>query len=174
RIPAHCLFPLLSPTTLSFDLGNYDPAKPLTIDPSISYSTYFGGSGTTSITSIALDSATNLYVTGWTDSIDFQINGAVQASNKGGVDAFVAKLNANGTALLYATYIGGRSDDRATGIAVDSSNNAWVTGSTTSSDFPLVSQLGAFGGNRDAFVFRLNSLGNAFIFSTYLGGAGQD
>jgi hypothetical protein len=174
EVPVDCRFHLLSPTTVSFELGDYDATKPLIIDPSITYSTYLGGSGITSITSVALDSSTNLYVTGWTDSIDFQINGALEASNRGGVDVFVAKLNANGTALVYATYIGGRSDDRGAGIAVDSSNNAWVTGSTTSSDFPLVSQLGAFGGNRDAFVFRLNSLGNAFVFSTYLGGAGQD
>jgi len=174
RIPVDCHFRLLSATTLSFELGDYDPTQSLIIDPTISYSTYFGGGGLTSITGIALDSATNLYVTGWTDSTDFQINGAIQASNKGGVDAFVAKLNASGTALAYATYIGGRSDDRGAGIAVDSSNNAWVTGSTTSSDFPLVSQFGVFGGNRDAFVLKLNSIGNAFVFSTYLGGAGQD
>ena len=77
-------------------------------------------------------------MTGWTDSIDFPIAGSVQATNHGGVDAFVAKLNASGSALLYATYVGGRSDDRASGIAVDSSGNAFVTGSTTSTNFPLV------------------------------------
>ncbi len=174
QTPVDCRFHLSDSHTVTFDLAPYDRTRPLIIDPTISYSTYFGGSGATSITSIALDSATNLYMTGWTESTDFPINGALQAANRGGVDAFVAKLSASGTALVYATYIGGRSDDRGAGIAVDSSNQVIVTGSTTSSDFPLFSQLGAFGGKRHAFVLKLNSVGNSFIFSTYLGGSGQD
>jgi len=166
---------LLNPHSAVFELGAYDRSLPLVIDPVISYSTYFGGSGTSSVTGIAVDSTGNLYVTGWTDSIDFPLAGAVQAVNHGGVDAFVAKLNASGSGLIYATYVGGRSDDRAAGIAVDASGNAFVTGSTTSTNFPVASAVHTFpAGSRDAFVFKLNSVGNAFVFSTYLGGTGAD
>ncbi len=161
--------------TVTFELGPYDASLPLVIDPVISYSTYFGGSGTSSVTGLAVDSSGNLYLTGWTDSLDFPISGAEQAINRGGVDTFVAKLSANGSALIYATYMGGSSDDRAAGIAIDSSGNAYVTGSTTSGNFPLTST--AFQtaqGNRDAFVFKLSSGGNSLVFSTYLGGSGVD
>ena len=166
---------LLDSHSATFELGDYDHALPLVIDPVISYSTYFGGSGTSAVTGIAVDSSGNLYVTGWTDSTDFPIAGAAQATNHGGVEAFVAKLNASGSALLYATYIGGRSDDRASGIAVDSSGNAFVTGSTTSTNFPLVAAAhNVFAGGRDAFIFKLNSVGNTLVFSTYVGGSGTD
>jgi hypothetical protein len=175
RIAIESRYRLIDPHSAAFEVGDYDPSLPLVIDPTISYATYFGGSGTSSVTGIAVDSSGNLYVTGWTDSIDFPITGAAQSVNHGGVDAFVAKLNASGSGLVYATYVGGRSDDRAAGIAVDASGEAFVTGSTTSTNFPLVSAAhNVFVGGRDAFVFKLSSVGNAFVFSTYLGGSGVD
>jgi hypothetical protein len=122
-----------------------------------------------------VDSAGNLYATGWTQAFDFPIVGAYQGANHGSVDAFVVKLNASGSALIYATYIGDISDDRGVGIAIDSAGNAYVAGTTTSSNFPLVSSLRpSLGGGQDAFVLKLNASGNALLFSTYLGGGNVD
>ena len=174
-VPVESHYELRDSRTVVFELGAYDPSLPLVIDPVISYSTYFGGSGTSSVTGLAVDSSGNLYLTGWTESIDFPIVGAAQAVNHGGVEAFVAKLNANGSGLIYATYVGGNSDDRAAGIAIDPLGNAFVTGSTTSTNFPVVAAaFRSSSGNRDAFVFRLNAVGNTLVYSTYLGGSGVD
>jgi hypothetical protein len=110
-------------------------------------------------------------VTGWTEALDFPIAGAMQAANRGGVDAFVAKFNPTGTALIYATYIGGAGDDRGAAIAVDSSGEAFVTGSTASANFPLAAAIRAtLGGAKTAFVLKLNAVGNTLLFSTYFGG----
>ena len=111
-----------------------------------------------------MDASGDVYIAGYTEALNFPIAGAYQATNQGSVNAFVAKLSAAGTSLIYATYVGGNSDDRAWGIAVDTLGNAYVTGSTTSTNFPLVSSLrSTLGGGRDAFVFKLNSRGNALI-----------
>jgi Divergent InlB B-repeat domain/Beta-propeller repeat/Viral BACON domain len=162
---------LFDARTVGFYVGRHDRLKPLIIDPVISYSSYLGGQGTTAINSVAVDKSGNLYATGWTDATDFPTMGAIQGSNQGGVDAFIAKLNASGSALVYATYIGGASDDRATAIAVDANGQAYVTGSTTSTNFPVQSAIqSTLAGGRNAFVLKLNSAGNGFVYSTYLGG----
>ena len=90
----------------------------------------------------------------------------------GSVDAFVTKLNASGSAIVYSTYIGGSGDDRGFSIAVDGSGSAYVTGWTGSINFPVVSaaQPGPGGGGRDAFAAKPNPVGSGLIFSTYLGG----
>jgi hypothetical protein len=122
-----------------------------------------------------VDAVGNLYVTGWTEAINFPIVGAYDATNSGGVDAFVVKLNPTGTAIVYATYLGGLSDDRAAAIVVDLAGNAYSTGATESTNFPLVAPAQPnFGGGRDAFVTKLNPAGNALIYSTYLGGTNSD
>ncbi|MEQ1947581.1 MAG: SBBP repeat-containing protein [Bryobacteraceae bacterium] len=166
---------LIDDHTVGFEIDAYDPSRELVIDPVISYSTYLGGSGMGAVTGIAIDSGGNAYVTGWTEALNLPIVGAAQAANAGSVDAFVAKFNPAGTALLYATYIGGRGDDRGSAIAVDSSGQAHVTGSTASANFPLVNSLSAtLVGSRKAFVLRLNSVGNALTYSTYLGGTAYE
>ena len=162
---------LIDERTAGFEVGRYDASLPLVIDPVISYSTYLGGTGMSAVTGLAVDSGGNLYVTGWTEAPDFPIVGAEQAANQGGVDVFVAKFNPAGTALIYATYIGGRSDDRGAAIAVDASGQAYVTGSTTSTNFPLASPIRTtLGGSKTAFVLKLNAVGNMLLYSTYLGG----
>jgi hypothetical protein len=168
-------FRLLAPHTVGFELGPYDRLKPLIIDPVVSYCTYLGGTGIGSITGVAVDALGNLYVAGWTEALDFPTVGAVQSVNKGSVDAFVLKLNAAGTSVVYSTYIGGRSDDRAAAIAVDSSGQAYVTGYTTSTNFPIVSAArSALGGTRNAFALKLNPAGSTLVYSTYLGGSNYD
>ncbi|MEQ1883798.1 MAG: SBBP repeat-containing protein [Bryobacteraceae bacterium] len=166
---------LIDDHTVGFAIDVYDSSRELVIDPVISYSTYLGGAGMGAVTGIAIDSGGNAYVTGWTEALNFPIVGAAQAANAGGVDAFVAKLNPAGTALLYATYIGGRGDDRGAAIAVTSSGQVHVTGSTASTNFPLVNSLTAtMIGSKKAFVLRLNSIGNTLTYSTYLGGTAYE
>ncbi len=160
---------------MGFELGPYDSSQSLIIDPVVSYSTYLGGSSTGAVTGLAVDSAGDLYATGWTAALNFPIAGAVQATNQGGVDAFVVKLNAAGTALIYATYIGGRGADQGAAIAVDSLGQAYVTGFTASTNFPLASPIRTtLGGGRSAFALKLNANGNLLLYSTYLGGTNYD
>lgn len=144
------------------------------------YSTYLGGS-TEEIcgAQIALDSEGSLYVDGIAFSTDFPTTpGAFQTTlSSGGPDAFVTKLNPAGTALDYSTFLGGSGIEFVAGIAVDDEGNAYVTGPTSSSDFPTTP--GAFqtnfgGGPEDAFVTKINPSGTGLVYSTYLGGTGDD
>ena len=165
-----------------FALGPYDRTRPLVIDPVLFYSTNLAGSSGASGTGIAVDSSGSAYVTGGTDSTDFPIStNALQAYLGGMADCFVAKLNAEGSALVYSTYLGGSKGDSCLGIAVDSCGNAYVTGVTGSEDFPTVNPFQAINkaaatisGEETAFVAKLNSTGSALVYSTYLGGSYQD
>lgn len=165
---------------LGFAVGAYDHTKPLVIDPVLVYSTYLGGSGGEQGNGIALDSAGSAYLTGWTRSTDFPTVGSpVQGSQAGGFDAFVVKLNAQGSAVDYATYLGGSSNDKGNAIAVDSSGHAYIAGQTSSTNFPTTNALqqrfgGATAGTGDAFIAELNATGSGLVFSTYLGGAADD
>jgi hypothetical protein len=171
-------FPTLHPLQTS---GSAFVTKLNAAGDGLVYSTYLGGSGSPSGgdegTGIALDSAGNAYITGYTFSSDFPTTpGAFQTTAAGADNAFVAKLNAAGNALLYSTYLGGSNGvDLQVGIAVDVSGNAYVAGGTTSSDFPTVNAMQpAYGGSEDCFVTKLNPVGSGLLYSTYLGGSGQD
>jgi len=146
------------------------------------YSTYLGGSGVYGDlgTGIAVDNSGNAYVTGQTSSTNFPVTpDAFQTTfGDGSTDAFVTKFNPQGSALVYSTYLGGSGNDYNPNIAVDSSGNAYVTGTTQSTDFPVTP--GAFqttcGSARhceNAFVTKLNPTGSALVYSTYLGGSGD-
>ncbi|RMF95361.1 MAG: hypothetical protein D6734_05710 [Candidatus Schekmanbacteria bacterium] len=144
------------------------------------YSTYLGGAIHRDYgRGIAVDSEGNAYVTGYTFSSDFPTASPIQEDSAGGIDAFVTKINASGTALVYSTYLGGNGWDRGYGIAVDSEGNAYVTGNTSSSDFPTASpiQQSLAGGTHfeaDAFVTKINASGTALVYSTYLGGSDDE
>jgi uncharacterized repeat protein (TIGR01451 family) len=151
------------------------------------YSTFLGGSFGEQGTGIAVDSSGNAYVTGFTESTTFPTTmGAFQSTNGGSSfsnDAFVTKLNATATALVYSTYLGGTSEDQGAGIAVDSTGRAFVAGSTNSSNFDVTAgafqttfggSSGSFSSVGDAFVTEFNSTGTALVYSTYLGGTGND
>ena len=142
----------------------------------LAYSTYLGGSGSAENgRDIAVDTSGNAYVTGFTDSADFPTLNEFQVSLGGGLDAFITKLNANGSGLVYSTYLGGSGDDDGEGIAVDTSGNAYVTGITDSTVFPtLTPPQGSLNGIQDAFVTKLNANGSSLVYSTYLGGSGPD
>src|SRR6266513_84438 len=173
---------------VGFQVAAHDPSRPLVIDPTLVYSTYLGGSSGEHGAGIAVDAAGAAYVTGTTGSTDFPTTpGAIQTTYGGGGsypfhegDAFVTKLNAAGTALVYSTYLGGSSRDVASGIAVDAAGAAYVTGYTASTDFtagctaPCTVLNGSLGGFRDAFVTKINAAGAALVYSTYLGGSGSE
>ncbi len=168
-------FSLASDGTVSFIVSDYDRSAPLIIDPTLSYSTLLGGSNSDSAMSLAVDSSGAAYIAGFTASSDFPTGNPEQNFNAGGNDVFIAKLDPSGAGLVYCTYIGGKADDRAYGIAVDSTGAAYVAGSTTSSNFPVRNPLQAtIGGGKDAFVLKLNPAGNTLVFSTYLGGSASD
>ena len=172
-VTLHSSFVLASNNEVAFRVAGYDPKRAMVIDPVLTYSTYLGGGGGDVGQGIAIDSSGNAYVTGNTSSTNFPTANPLQAIMEGTEDAFVAKLNATGTALVYSTYLGGSSVNDGFGIAVDSSGNAYVTGSTSSTDFPTVNPLQApFGGCSqsppNAFVAKLNAAGSALVYSTYL------
>jgi uncharacterized repeat protein (TIGR01451 family) len=161
---------------VTFKVGNYDQSQPLVIDPLLVYSTYLGGSGQDTGNGIAVDSSGNVYIAGQTTSINFPTSSPLQAAYGGNADAFVAKLNADGSALIYSTFLGGNLNDVATSIAVDNAGNAYVTGETNSGNFPVLNALHpALSGNpSDAFVAELNSNGSGLVYSTYFGGHSDD
>jgi hypothetical protein len=139
------------------------------------YSTYLGGTGDDHGNSIAVDSTGSVYVAGYTYSTDFPTANAIQAARGGDRDAFITKVNAAGSALVYSTYLGGSDMDFANSIAVDSAGNAYATGATFSTNFPTANALqNALGGQSDAFVAKLNAAGSALVYSTYLGGNSYD
>lgn len=142
-------------------------------NPTMAFSTYLGGQGFDAVTAVATDTAGNTYAAGWTESRDFPLAGPVQATNRGGVEAFVAKLDGSGR-LVWATYLGGRGDDRVLGMAVDAAG-VCVTGRTDSNDFPVVNAFQAqLVGSRDAFVSCFDHGGSRLRYSTYLGGTGAE
>jgi uncharacterized repeat protein (TIGR01451 family) len=160
---------------VSFQVGNYDESQPLVIDPLLVYSTFLGGSGLDTGNSIAVDSSGNAYIAGQTASLNFPTSSPQQATNGGQTDAFVAKLNADGSALIYSTFIGGSTTETATSIAVDNSGNVYLTGQTDSVNFPVLNALHpTLSGSSDAFVTELNSAGSGLVYSTYLGGRGGE
>jgi len=141
------------------------------------YSTYLGGSVSDEGEAIATDASGNAYLTGSACSPDFPTVYPTEASLKGVCDGFVTELNAAGSALVYSTYLGGSGDaavgktDEGTGIAVDASGDAYVTGGTWSSDFPTVNPIQSYGGGEYAFLCKFNAGGATLAYSTYLGSA---
>lgn len=140
-------------------------------------STYLGGSSGDVGHSLAIDSSGNVYITGWTFSLDFPTKkDAYDTSYNDGVDGFVSKLNEDLTSLLASTYLGGSHDDYCFSLAVDSSGNAYITGSTLSLNFPATNEayniFYSYGG--DAFVSKLNEGLTNLLASTYLGGSEND
>jgi hypothetical protein len=181
-------FVLVGSGKVGISTGSYDRRLPLVIDPVLSYSTYLGGSGGDQGFGIAVDGQGNTYVTGNAQSsnagvVPFPTKNPIQADNAGGsfIDAFVTKLNPQGSALVYSTYLGGTGRDDGMGIAVDGQGSAYVTGSTQSSGSPPAGfptqnpfQPSMGGGLSDAFLTKLNPQGSALVYSTYLGGTDND
>ncbi len=159
---------------VGFALAGYDAARPLIIDPVLAYSTFLGSTNGDAAFGIAVDTLGCAYITGYTLSAAFPTASPHQGANAGNLDAFVTKLTATGSALVYSTYLGGSSEDGAAAIALDSTNAAYITGYTFSTNFPTMSPVqGANAGGRDGFAAKLTPAG-ALAYSTYLGGTGDD
>ncbi|MEK7755423.1 MAG: SBBP repeat-containing protein, partial [Acidobacteriota bacterium] len=164
-----------------FRVASYDRTRPLVLDPSmVVYAGYIGGLSTDAAYGIAVDTAGNAYVTGdtWSSEATFPVTvGPDLTYNGDSYDAFVAKVNAAGTALVYAGYIGGSGGDFGASIAVDAAGNAYVTGFTMSSEgtFPVtVGPDPTYNGVWDAFVAKVNAAGTALVYAGYIGGSAEE
>ncbi len=169
-------------TAYAIEVGAHDPARPLVIDPTLTWSSYLGGAvgpsgGYDFGRDITSDAAGNLYVIGQTGCTDFFTPGAFSTSYGGSGDVFVAKINASASGPAWITYLGGGSSDDGFGIAVDGAGCVYVTGYTTSFPFPTTpgAMKSGMGGGQDAFVTKLSPDGASLVWSTCLGGdAGAD
>jgi len=174
RIPVNGTYLVKDSTHVSFRVANYDPSRPLVIDPVLEYGTYLGGSGNDRATGIAVDSTGSVYVAGYTDSADFPL-ATLGSLPAGATHVFVTKLDASGSNLVFADYIGGNSQDYGYAMVLDSANNVYVAGSTASSDFPMVNPYqGTYPGSFNAFLTKISANGSSLLYSTYLGGNGSD
>ena len=161
-----------------FHIAFFDPSQILTIDPLIlSFSTYLGGNGYEYGNDIAVDAFNSSYIVGETNSLIFPVTpNAYNETYSGDYDIFISKFDATGAGLVFSTYMGGESGDYGYGITLDNYNCTYITGKTASSKFPTTSNAynRTFGGNYDSYVTKLNATGNGLIFSTFLGGTGED
>ena len=171
-----CRFITYGQATYGFECDRRDTSERLVIDPLV-YSTFLGGGGYDDGWSIAVDSGGSAYVSGWTNSANFPVAlGSFDLSLDGGWDVFVAKLNPAGNSLVYCSYLGGSNDEWRGAIAADAAGKAYLTGWTSSTDFPTTP--GAFdvslNGQEDAYVVVLNVTGSGLVYSTFVGGSHSD
>ncbi|HEY1342300.1 MAG TPA: SBBP repeat-containing protein [Bryobacteraceae bacterium] len=177
-------YELLSHNRASIRVARYDRTRPLVIDPVLTYASYIGGSETDQVTAVTLDNKGRLYVAGWTNNGDIgATDGAYRNANAGFSDGFVAILDATPAgdfALKMLTYLGGAGIDLPTAITADSAGFVYITGTTTSTNYPVAGQAvqptGA-GTSVEAFVTELNTNAtgtDALWYSTYLGGSAGD
>lgn len=172
-------FPTLVGPDLSYNGGPIDGfvAKINATGTGLVYAGFLGGSSIDACGGIAVDGAGNVYITGWSNSNDFPVTGGLDLTYNGGeYDAIVAKINAAGTELVYAGFLGGNGWDTGSGIAVDSAGSAYVTGRTSSDNFPVTvgPDLTYNGGERDAFIAKVNAAGSALVYVGFLGGSSDD
>ena len=168
---------LLDGDHVRFEIGSYDPTLPLIIDPTLDVATYLGGSGSDFGDAIGVDSANNIIAVGRSASSDYPTTvGAYDTSPSAGDDIVVSKISADGTTLLWSTYLGGSGNDQPDDMLVDGSDRIIVVGRTNSSNYPTTG--GAYdtsaNGQYDGFVTRLNADGASLSFSTYVGGSVED
>ena len=175
--------PLIGTPYQSVNKGSQDALLArVTSSGSITYTSYFGGSGEDRAVAVALDAAEEVYFTGGTTSTNFPVGSAYQNTNRGLQDSFIAKLSSDGSTMRYSTYLGGSGGAVGLGevgnwIGVDTTGAAIVVGITGSNNFPITStalQPYFGGGVTDAFVAKISATGNSLLYSTYFGGASTD
>lgn len=175
RVPVAASFDIATAGEVRFSLGSYDHTRPLVIDPVVSYYFYLGGRANDNLNALVADAA-HIYAAGSTNSIDFFLAGTPwSASNSGRNDAFISKFLPNGNPI-FSTYFGGQDEDEATAIALDEVGFPYLTGTTTSTNWPLSESAiqATYGGNTDAFLLKFNLEGSGYIYSSYLGGSAYD
>ena len=191
-VPATYRMTAVPSEEVGFAVAPYDPTRTLVIDPVLVYSSFLGGLGYEQASGAAVDRLGQLYVVGETSSTNFPVANALWPTNSGGYDgpqnpygneAFVAKLGAEGTNLLFATYLGGNGLDVAVAVTLDALDRPVITGLTGSTNFPITpnalqrqmaseEDLGFY--PSDVFVVRLSANGDALLYSTYIGGEAED
>jgi hypothetical protein len=172
-------FPTMNAAQPTPSEGGFDDIFVAKLSPdgtALVYATYLGGSDHDVVADIAIDSTGAAYVSALTRSSDFPMVQAFQPAKKGGSDAVIAKLSADGSQLIYSTYLGGRNDEINADVAVDLAGAAYIAGTTESPDFPEVNALQSRPGGdvQNVFVAKLSPDGTALVYSTYLGGTGVD
>ncbi len=175
-----CNFSITPDGEVTFNVGSYNPNKELIIDPLV-FSTFIGGAGDDTAYDIKIDNDGNTYITGRTidAATDYPATtGAYDEIHNGSDDVFVTKLSADGSSLIYSTFIGGSSDDVAYKIALNDAGNAFITGYTqdAATDYPTTA--GTYdethNGDDDVFVTKLSADGSSLVYSTLIGGSGTD
>ncbi|HEX6716883.1 MAG TPA: SBBP repeat-containing protein [Pyrinomonadaceae bacterium] len=162
---------------IGFEVGAYDKSRALVIDPVLVYTTYFGGEGDEATTGIAVDSTGSVYVSGaFISSPGFPVTPnafqKTQNNSNGNGEVFITKFTPDGAGMVYSTLLGGSSTDTSTGIALDTTGNAYVVGWTDSADFPIRNAFqSTLRGFPNAFVTKLNTTGSDLLYSTFLGGS---
>jgi uncharacterized repeat protein (TIGR01451 family) len=176
RLTIACDYRIGRKDQVEFRLGDYDPKLPLVIDPVLVYSTYIGGIGGDSGLDIVVDGEGAAYIAGDTNSTDFPGPSPIQpAPREASTQGFVLKINPAGDAVVFGTWIGGTGASRPFAVAIDSEGNVYLAGATNSPDFPLQNpRQSSIGGLFDAFALKINSSGSALLYSTYIGGRGED
>ncbi|MFG0320539.1 MAG: hypothetical protein ACF8XB_24925, partial [Planctomycetota bacterium JB042] len=186
RTPVACRYRLIDERRFGFEVDGWDGVERLVIDPTVTVRTFLGGSGSDVLNAVATGPDLDVYVAGQTFSVDVPTTAGAfdetfNGSGVGADDVYVARLRNNGTALEYATYLGGTDGETflgefACGVVVDALGQAVVVGTTSATDFPTTP--GALqedrSGTRDGFVTKLSADGATLIFSTYLGGNASD
>ena len=181
RVPVEAAFRLSALGTVTIALGAYDRDRELVIDPVIGFSTYYGGSGEDGATDVFVDSFSDIYVSGSTQSANLALLNPLQPNAGDSQDGFVLKMTPAG-ALVFATYIGGNDQDTALGVAADDQRRVYVVGKTRSTNFPTLTGTGALlegdstlnGQNDDAFALSLDAAGGTLRYSRYIGGSNTD
>jgi len=177
RVPAR--FVTEGACEFRLEAGPCDPTLPLVIDPQISFSTYFGSTGFEFARQVAVDGSGNIYLAGRSDSIDFPVKNAFQATSGDAPaytgDAVLVKFDSTASNLIYSTYLGGAGLDEAQALAVSSTGTVWLLGGTTSTNFPTLNPFQASNkGSVDGFLTKVNSTGASLAYSTYFGGSDYD
>lgn len=185
--PVEGRFVLRGDNRAGFAIGSYDHARELVIDPVLTFSTYFGGTGNELNSYVAVDQSFNIYLAGSTNSTDLPVTaGAYQPAlnpTAGAVNVYIAKitppLGSNPAFLNFVTYLGGSGMDTPVGVGVDGAGDPYVAGTTSSSNFPVSTTAYQSGPTADStgphvFVTRMNSAGSALVYSSYLSGSGDD
>jgi hypothetical protein len=165
-------FKCINKNTYTFTVPGYNRDYELVIDPvvTLEYSTYLGGSSDEYYASGAVDNTGHIYMTGYTHSMDFPTQNAYQSSKLNGYDAFLTKFTADGSGLIFSTYLGGNNEDKGRRIAVSSTGDIYVSGYTNSTNFPAANTIA---GDYDTFCCRFDAAGN-FLGGRLLGGSGTD
>jgi uncharacterized protein (TIGR03437 family) len=166
---------------LGFEVGVYDTSKPLVIDPVLTYSTYFGTSATDGAARVVADASGNSYIVGSSAAVQFPVTTGTFFNSVNGKQGtvLIAKVAADGKSMVYETHIGGSNGDLGWGIAIDSAGNVYLTGLTASSDFPVVPSSNNLTSKNpsdpaNCFISKLNSAGNALVYSMVMGGTSLD